>query len=116
MSSRERILAHRAQFIAAAIVSAGALGCSDDTAQVCLEPVFDGGADTADTGPMPCLDPIVDTGVMDSALPDTAVTDSGVTDSGSTDSGSTDSGKDASVDASKDTGPMPCLSLPVDGG
>lgn len=104
MSSRERILARRAKFIAAAIASAGAIGCSDDTtAQVCLEPMFDGGSDTgsadanADTKPMPCLDPVVDTGVMDA-------TDSGVSDTNNT-------------DADPDTGPMPCLKMPPpDGG
>jgi len=65
MSSREKILARRAKFIAAAIAGAGAIGCSDDKAQVCLEPTIDASADTKDAAPMPCLDPAIDTGVED---------------------------------------------------
>jgi hypothetical protein len=105
MSSREKILARRAKFIAAAIASAGAIGCSDGTAQVCLEPAIEGGTDTktdanADTRPMPCLDPIVDTGVSDTApMPCLEPP--------------RDTGAD---DVSPDAEPAPCLKMPFDGG
>jgi hypothetical protein len=111
MSSREKILARRAKFIAAAIASAGAISCSDNTtAQVCLEPAVD--ASNADTRPMPCLDPAVDTGVAK----DTSVTDT----STSSDTGSaTDTAPNTDTGGEDpDAAPMPCLKMPppADGG
>ncbi len=98
MSPRDRILARRAKFVAAALAGAGAIGCSS-TASVCLEPAFDGGTDTSkpdgsttdtgtDTGPTACLSPELDTGPLDSGT----------------------------TDSTLDTGPMPCLSPPEDTG
>jgi hypothetical protein len=111
MSSREKILARRAKFIAAAVASAGAIACSSESSttpgpQVCLEPAIDA---SADTRPMPCLDPVVDTGVSDSA--DTApmpcltpLNDTGVEDTGA-------------EDTDPDAAPTPCLKMPIpDGG
>lgn len=95
MSPRDRILARRAKFVAAALAGVGVVGCS--SAQVCLEPsISDAGTDTSkpqtsttDTGtPNPCLSIAVDTGTGDA---------------------------DASVDTA-DTEPTPCLVPPLDGG
>lgn len=103
--AKKRILARRAKFVAAAVASMGAIGCSssDPTPQadaspgtisqpdaclsdsrfgepeVCLSPPLDTGA--ADTAPMPCLDP--------------APEDTGTADTDPT-----------------DTGPAPCLKMP----
>ena len=88
MSPRDRILARRAKFIAAAVAASGAIACgsSGDTTpepQVCLSPVMDAGPDlgaeaaaclsapadtgssdgAVDTAPVPCLDVAPDTGV-----------------------------------------------------
>lgn len=113
MSSRDKILARRAKFMAAAFASAGLVACSSETGtgpSICLEPAYDGGGDTADSGgadtsdtadtrPMPCLEPPEDSSVMDSATTDSAVADS------------------ARDTGASDTFPMPCLSLPPpDGG
>lgn len=114
--TKSKILARRAKFIAAAVTSAGLLGCGT-RAEVCLSMIADSGADgeasddtISDTRPQPCLDPIVDTGVAD-----TSVTDTGpwACLSPELDSGTdTDTGTD---DA--DTGPWACLSPPPpDGG
>jgi hypothetical protein len=100
MSPRDRILARRAKFVAAALASAGAIGCSS-TAAVCLEPAIDAGSDgkpdtsTTDTAPNPCLTPALDSSVEDAGdtapMPclDPAPEDTGV-----------------------DTGPAPCLKMP----
>lgn len=106
MSLRDRILARRAKFVAAALASAGTIGCSS-TASVCLEPAIDAsGTDTnksdtttrpeacltpaLDTGPEPCLEPPLDSGTADSTVSDTR---------------------------DPDTGPAPCLKMPPpDGG
>lgn len=106
MSSREKILARRAKFIAAAVASAGAIACSSESSSgptVCLEPTIDAGRDVGDTMPMPCLDPVVDTGVSDTT--DTGPTPclTPVEDTGA-------------GDAEQDTGPAPCLKMALDGG
>lgn len=106
MSPKDRILARRAKFVAAAIV--GVAGCGSE-AQVCLTPLYDAstsdtrdGADTrdaADTNPMPCLAPQPE--------------DSAVTDSGSDTKSADSSISDTSVsDTGGDTFPVPCLSMP----
>jgi len=110
MSPRDRILARRAKFLAAATAASVSVACSsaeaclkypssrDDAgvdAQVCLEPQYDAGPDTrADTAPMPCLSMVADSGSSDA-------------------SDTNDSASDTSV---ADTFPMPCLVPPLDSG
>jgi hypothetical protein len=96
MSPKDRILARRAQFMAAAIV--GIAGCSASTdptssePRVCLSPPYrDTGADTRDTGPTVCL-----TSSYDATGADTVDT----------------SGDDAADTSVGDSAPMPCLSMP----
>jgi len=104
--TKNKILARRAKFIAAAVTSAGLLGCGSK-AEVCLSMVADTGSDgdasddtISDTRPQPCLDPVVDTGVTDTGP---SVCLSPMEDTGS--------------DSSADTGPAPCLAPPpADGG
>ncbi len=106
MSPRDRILARRAKFIAAAFV--GIAGCSSETSpqaepQPCLsQQLEDTGiadtrdaADAQDTTPMPCLTAPLDTGVEDS---------------------SSDATSDSTADTGVDTGPLPCLVPPLDSG
>ncbi len=101
MSSRDKILARRAGFIAAAMTSLAGCSSSDpgpqpevvDTgAQACLsaDATFDTGT-TFDTGSEPCL-----TAPFDSGTPDTD------------DTGPVDSTTETAID----TGPMPCLAPP----
>lgn len=109
MSSRDKILARRARFIAAAVSGMAIVGCSSTQAEACLSTVADTGADDArddarkdatsdavidatdaDTEPMPCLSAPLDTGSADTTT--------------STDTSTTD------------TGPMPCLVPPEDTG
>jgi hypothetical protein len=99
MSPRDRILARRAKFLAAAAAATVSAACSS-SAEPCLRPLNDTGvadanADTADTRPQACLSPELDTSVADS----TDASDTSVTDTGST-----------------DTGPMPCLIPAADTG
>ncbi len=139
-STKKRILARRARFMTAALTSAGLTastfialaqeGCggeideggtvadtgSDTEPSVCLSvaPSDTGGTDTRpsvclsadapppDTGPSVCLSP---------EPPDSAATDTARADT--SDSSTSDSS--ASTDA-RDTGPMPCLVPPLDGG
>lgn len=86
MSPRDRILARRAKFIAAALAASGAAslaGCG----QVEEEPRVDAAVESGtDTGPQPCL--TTDAEVCLSAPLDTGV----------------------------DTGPTPCLEPPLDSG
>lgn len=101
MSPRDRILARRAKFMAAAFV--GITGCSDDAspppkAEPCLSVAIDSGvadardaADASDTEPMVCLTSPVDSGFEDTADDATDATDF-------------------------DTGAMPCLAPPPDDG
>jgi hypothetical protein len=98
--AKSKILARRARFLAAAAASAGIVACSsadDGTPTPADSGATDSAVDTSmsDTGPMPCLEPLEDTGVLDSGS-DTFVPDS-----------ATDTGE-------KDTGPMPCLAPPPD--
>jgi hypothetical protein len=98
MSPRDRILARRASFIAAALTSITGCSSSDPTPQA------DAGVDARDTGAQPCLsadvsfdtgaepclEPPFDSGAFDTSIEeDTATTDTGA-----------------------DTGPMPCLAPP----
>jgi hypothetical protein len=103
MSSRDKILARRAKFIAAAIASIGVAGCSSRDAPTSTDAgATDASVDTinaSDTGPVPCLEPQQDTGQEDTGpmpcldpLPDTG------------------------ADDASDTEPMPCLQPPIDGG
>lgn len=75
MSPRDRILARRAKFIAAALATSGTVACAQveeepqptdastvSDAQACLSAPIDTGVDTA---PVPCLDVAADTGVED---------------------------------------------------
>lgn len=97
---KNKILARRAKFIAAAVTSAGLLGCGSK-AEVCLSMVADTGGD-GDTSPQPCLEPAIDTGVGDVA-PEVCL--SPAIDSGAGDTSVTE------------TGPEPCLAPPpADGG
>jgi hypothetical protein len=77
-NARDRILARRAKFMAAAFV--GIAGCSDNTSpqptpQVCLTgQAYDTGVDTrdaADTEPVVCLTSPADTSVDDGDATDT---------------------------------------------
>jgi hypothetical protein len=77
MSPRDRILARRAKFMAAAIV--GIAGCSSESSttsgpQACLKFAPDAAADArdaADTEPMSCLfAPLEDTGADDTSSGD----------------------------------------------
>lgn len=65
MSPRDRILARRAKFLAAALAASGTVAC----AQVEEEPkTKDGGADTAaPDAPEPCLSAPIDSGGVDTA-------------------------------------------------
>lgn len=98
MSSRDKILARRASFIAASVTSLTGCSSSDPTPQA------DVGVDARDTGAQPCLsaDVSFDTGAepclsppFDSSADDTSVAD---------DTATTDTGVD--------TGPMPCPAPP----
>lgn len=101
--AKHKILARRAKFIAAAVTSAGLLGCGSK-AEACLSMVADTGGD-GDTSPQPCLEPAIDTGVSDVA-PEVCL-------SPAFDSGSADTAADSTLEA----GPEPCLAPPpADGG
>jgi hypothetical protein len=94
MSPRERILARRARFMAAAMTSL--MGCSDDSA---------GPVETdaiADTRPQACLSDTApgDTGAQPCLTADTPP----------------DTNSDTAVSDTADTGPMPCLEPPLDSG
>jgi len=101
--SKKKILARRAQFVAAAFV--GITGCSSETTGIQANPepclsqaIEDTGradtrdADSADTAPMPCL--TVDAESSDTSDTSDASSDTGVAD----------------------TFPMPCLVPPLDSG
>lgn len=109
--AKSKILARRARFIAAAIGSAGLIGCSGDDSSaptVCL--TVDAAADTpADTNPGPCLTAPVDSSVSD-APAEAAVCLSAPFDSG------VDTTADGTSEAATDTGPSVCLSPALDGG
>lgn len=117
MSPRDRILARRAKFMAAAMTSL--MGCSDDAKMAdpepCLSVAYDAGPD--DTArPQPCL---TDTGPSDTGAADTS-TDSSVTDGDrDADTGPTPClvpPLDTGVGDATDTGPAPCLKMPFDSG
>jgi hypothetical protein len=92
MSSRERILARRAKFIAAALASAGAIACSDNTtAQVCLEPAIDAGSDTT---PQVCLEPQFDSGPDTTTIFDVGDDSAEAGDSDAADAETPDAGDD----------------------
>ncbi len=103
--TRRSILARRARFVAAALTAVGVGACSgEDEPQVCLTPLGDASADTADSGPSVCLTPEPpDTGF------DAASSDATSSDAASSDATSEDA-------APEDTGPTPCLAPPLDGG
>jgi hypothetical protein len=92
MSSREKILARRASFVAAALTTITGCSSSDPTPQA------DTGADTRDAGPEACLSPSFDTG-SEPCL-----------------SAPFDSGNGFEDTSTTDTGPMPCLIPPEDTG
>jgi hypothetical protein len=100
--AKSKILARRARFLAAAAASAGIVACSSADDGTPAPTDSGSAADTAasdtgtssDTGPMPCLTPVAETGVLDS----------------DTDSASDSSASDTASDT--DTGPMPCLAPP----
>jgi hypothetical protein len=83
---RDRILARRAKFMAAAIV--GIAGCSSESTtttspQACLKVAPDAAldaADAADTQPQVCLSPEPPDSALDTAITDTA--DDAATDGG----------------------------------
>lgn len=104
MTSRDRILARRAKFLAAATVASGVLACSS-SAEACLSiaPSETG----SDTSAEPCLFAPYDSGREDTLDAHDAL-ESG-TDASET--SVTDSRADA-----VDTGPMPCLIPPLDSG
>lgn len=104
MTSRDRILARRAKFLAAATVATGVLACSS-SAEACLSiaPTDTG----SDTSAEPCLFAPYDSGREDTFDANDA-TESG-TDASET--SITDSASDT-----KDTGPTPCLVPPLDSG
>ncbi|MBI2393845.1 MAG: hypothetical protein HYV09_30010 [Deltaproteobacteria bacterium] len=116
---KSKILARRARFVAAAVASAGLLGCGSKM-EACLSLAPDTGGDTiSDTKPEACLtvDATIDTGVD---------TGPGVCLSPEWDSGAPDGATDAEPEASVclsmpldtgvfDTGPEPCLAPPPDG-
>lgn len=115
--TRTKILARRAKFVAAAVASAGLVGCGSQAA-VCLSLVADSGSEdgsVSDTRPQPCLDPVVDSGAPD-ATPEVClspVLDTGVETAADSTTDSTARDADSSVtDAAEDTAPMPCLSPP----
>jgi len=101
MTAKDRILARRAKFIAAAVVSVA--GCSSSAtpvteadAQPCLSQAIDSGRDTrdatdgGDTEPTVCLSAPLDSSTDDA---------------------------DTTVDDAADAEPMPCLKMPPpDGG
>lgn len=112
MSPRDRILARRAKFIAAALAASGAVACGnveDDTtpaadagadlgveAAACLSAPIDGSV--WDTGPAPCLSDTGPTPCLEPPL---------------------DAGEDVSADAGEDTfdaEPAPCLKVAPDSG
>lgn len=108
MSSRDKILARRTKFIAAAVCGLSVASCGSQ-AEVCLsiaaedsgdgDASKDASADTRDTGlPEACLSPPYDSGPGDTTVGDTTTIDS--------------ADDTAITDAEKDTGPMPCLAPP----
>jgi hypothetical protein len=99
--TRDRILARRAKFMAAAIV--GITGCSSETSsgspQPCLKFAPDSAIDAkdaSDTQPQVCLIAEPPDSSSDTAITDTAA--------------------DTADTSTTDTGPMPCLVPPLDGG
>jgi hypothetical protein len=99
VSPRDRILARRAKFVAAAAATTMGIACSatQNNAEACLLVAADTGVDARDSGPTVCLtmDP-GDTEIPDTA--DTKVDDTSVTDS------------------TADAGPLPCLVPALDSG
>jgi hypothetical protein len=105
MSSRDKILARRARFMAAAMTGMGVIGCASKS-EACLSAVYDAGPDAlkdstatdgADTEPQACLSAPFDSGsadAMDSSMDSTTTDTATPTDTG------------------VDTGPMPCLAPP----
>jgi len=102
MTAKDRILARRAKFLAAAAAATVGAACSSSS-EVCLSIAApeDATSETAadasvDTRPQACLSPEPDTSVADTAkdAADTSVSDTSGTD----------------------TGPLPCLVPPLDSG
>lgn len=99
MSSRNKILARRARFVAAAMTGMGVIGCASKS-EACLSMVAE------DAGP----DGTRDTSAADSEQPEACL--SAPFDSGSGDTGRGDTPGDVTTTDSADTGPMPCLAPP----
>lgn len=97
MSSRDKILARRARFVAAAMTGMGVIGCASKS-EACLSIV------ATDSGPTDASD----TSTTDTKQPEVCL--SAPFDSGSSDS-AVDSASDATTDGA-DSFPMPCLSPP----
>lgn len=97
--AKKKILARRAQFVAAAIASIGVTSCGKDTARPCLSPPADPDAAMA---PQPCLSvPIIAT----PADADVPTADASAADAGISDAATTKPKPDAAA-----TTPRPCLS------
>jgi hypothetical protein len=106
---KSRILARRAKFMMATFAATLSTACSstEATSEPCLEPLYDGGSDTADTGtPEPCLG----TPYEDSGAPEVCL--SAPLDSGSSEGGEVDAEQPDAADAE----PTPCLKVAPDSG
>lgn len=103
MSPRDRILARRARFVAAALGSLGAVG-----AVACAEPCLSVNVD--DTGTVDSGRADTSEGTIDTGRPQPCLSDVGPPRDTSTDTSVTD------ADTGADTGPMPCLIPPEDTG
>jgi hypothetical protein len=100
MSPRDRILARRARFIAAAVAASGVVACGSSESstpepQVCLSPAYDAGPDLGAEAAV-CLSPALDSSVSDSSASDAT--------------------RDALADTASDTAPTPCLDVVPDTG
>ena len=108
--SKRTILARRAKFVAAAVASVSMAACSSSSSETGT--VKDGGAD-ADAIAVPCLGVPADSSTDTAPVP---CLDQAPPDAGDAAVDARDAAEAATDTLVDDTGPAPCLKMPLDAG